>query len=257
MRRLALLLAVIASARVLAQNDLDPRAAAADEEQAFAAIDKEQWCQAARLFERAHSRGPAVDLLMNAAQAAEYGGDLAGALAFVDAVKGLSGVDAARKKAAAARSAELKKRVSKQGGGSPCPALPPPETTTTTTTTTTAPPPLPVPPPPAVEEPLDLGPAAFAGAGVGGGVVLVGASMATVGLLPWFAHDSASTQILVAERAKADATGLQQKQAEARAGWESYGQPLTVAGAVVTSIGLVAVVGGLAIGFLGASAANE
>ncbi|MDP2339583.1 MAG: hypothetical protein Q8O67_01385 [Deltaproteobacteria bacterium] len=232
---------------------LDPKGAAADEEQAFAAIDKEQWCQAARLFERAHSQGPAVDLLMNAAQAAEYGGDFAGALRFVGDVKLLPAIDAAKKKTANARATELSKLVAKKGPGVPCPPLPPPVAPEPTpaptpepTTTTTLP----------AEEPADLRPVGFAAAGIGGAVVLIGASVSTVGLLPWFAHGAASSEILVAERSKADATALQEKQAEAREGWESYGQALTMAGGVVAGLGVVAIAGGLGLGLLGEAPAG-
>jgi len=50
----------------------DTAAAKAAEERAFAAIEEERWCDAAHAFMDANDLSPTVDLIYNAAQAADY-----------------------------------------------------------------------------------------------------------------------------------------------------------------------------------------
>ncbi len=223
------------------------------EDKAFKAIENEKWCLAMRLFEAAHQKGPAAGLLENAVRAAEFANDFGSALRFADEINAIASAPKPQKAAAKKKAQELAKKIAKGGPGTQCATLdelaPPPAPTstaqpTTTTTTTT---PTEAPPPP----PADLRPFALVGAGIGGGVVLIGAATAGVGLVPWFAHASAIEKINAAEGDKGDAEGLQQEQAAARAGWESYGSALTVAGAVVSGIGVAVVVGGLGYGLFG------
>ncbi len=227
--------------------------AASTEARAFVAIDGEQWCLAMRLFEKAHAQGPAVDLLLNASQAGEAGGDIESARRFSDEVAGLAEAPKAKKVEARKRTAQLVKRIATSGGGTPCPtleelqpkaAVPSPEPSSSSSS------PGPGPGPSPEEPPADLRTFGYVGAGLGGVAVVVGASTAAVGLLPWFAHAGAVSGIEAAEAQKADATALQEEQATARAGWESYGQALTVAGSVLTATGVVVVAAGLGLAFL-------
>src|SRR5262245_58545414 len=58
----------------------DEKAAADLEAKAFAAVDAKQWCEAVALFLAADQNAPSLDLVVDAAQAAEQGGDRAKAL---------------------------------------------------------------------------------------------------------------------------------------------------------------------------------
>lgn len=231
----------------LALTPLPTDDAVALEDKAFKAIDAERWCLAMRLFEAAHAKGPAAGLLENAIRAAEFAGDTGSALRFADEINAIASAPKATKAQAKKKAQELAKKIAKSGGGVACDSLedlaPPP-------------PPPPEPPPPPKEEPPpppppDNRPYGFVGAGVGGGAVLIGGATAAVGLVPWFAHAAAIEKIEAAERDKGDATSLQAEQEAARAGWESYGQALTVAGVAVSALGLAVVVGGLGYGLFG------
>jgi len=218
--------------------------AAALEEQAFLAIDKEDWCRAARLFEQAHTLAPTVDLLANAAQAAEFGGDLGGARAFLQQGAALPTATKAQRADAKARIAALRQRIAKGGPGVACPLLPPPPLVVVE--------PPPPPPPPVVVEPPPSSASTVDGrawgwlvGGVGGGVAALGVAGVGVGATPWFAHAAAAEKIAGAERDRVDATALQAEQDQARAAWESWGQPATVAGVVGVAVGVAAAAGGV------------
>lgn len=228
------------------------------EERAFTAIEGEKWCLAMRLFEGAHQVGPAVGLMQNAAQAAEFGGDFGNALRFVDEIGRMGGATPADRATAKKKAADLTRRIAKSGAGAPCAGLDELQgkstTPQTTTTTTTTPPPT-TPPtqdaPPVAPEPVDNRSYGYIGAGLGGAAVVVGGATVAVGLVPWFAHAGALEKIKEAEGEKADATAFQSEQAAAREGWESYGQALAVAGTVVVTVGVAALAGGVGFALLG------
>jgi cysteine-rich repeat protein len=81
----------------------------------------------------------------------------------------------------------------------------------------------------------------------GGGAVLVGGLLAGVGSLPYFAHGQARQDVQDAEalaRVDADvglrdAAQAQERQTAARADWETWGLPATVAGLAVGAVGVV------------------
>jgi hypothetical protein len=236
--------------------------AARFESEAFAAVDAERWCEAMRLFEAAHALGPAVDLQLNAAQAAELAGDLEGARALLKgAIPALGGK---KKTETQRRLAALQKKVAKTASAA-CPSLdalrprepePPPvspepttttasttspsstsSSTTSTTTTTASPPAAAMTLPPSLPGIITVG--------VGGASVLVGGALLAVGLGPWFVHADTVARIADAESRRADATALQQEQARARADWEGSGQTLTGVGTALVAIGALVVGGGL------------
>lgn len=213
------------------------------EEDAFEAIDEQQWCLAMRLFEAAHERGPAVGLLGNAALAAERANDLDGAVHNHTAIRDFPSASRSEKNDANKKLAALKKQIGKTGSGTACATLdvlrPPP-----------APPPVVVEAPPVVVEeapppPPDRRTPGFITAGVGGVVVVAGAAALTYGLLPWFAFSSAAQDVRDAEAARTDASAAQAAQTAARTDWEGHGRPFTIAGSAVVGAGVVAVVGGL------------
>ena len=230
--------------------------AARFESEAFAAVDAERWCEAMRLFEAAHALGPAVDLQLNAAKAAELAGDLEGARALLKgAIPALGGK---KKTETQRRLAALQKKVATTASAA-CPSLdalrprepePPavsPEPTTTSSTastasTTTA---TTISSPPAATMTLPPSLPGVITVGVGGATVLVGGALLAVGLGPWFVHADTVARIDDAESRRADATALQQEQARARADWEGSGQTLTGVGTTLVAIGAVVVGGGL------------
>jgi tetratricopeptide (TPR) repeat protein len=226
--------------------------AARFEAEAFAAVEAKRWCEAMRLFEAAYALGPAVELQFNAAQAAELAGDLESAMALLKStIPALSGK---QKTETQRRLAALQDKVARSASAA-CPSLealrprepaPPPAEPPPTAPTTTAPIGPATTTPTAASSAL---PAILPGvitAGVGGAAIVGGGALVAVGLDPWFAHADAVARITDAEARRADATALQFEQAEARAAWESSGRTLTVVGATLVTVGVVAVGGGVA-----------
>jgi hypothetical protein len=231
----------------------DPRAAAAAlEEQAFAAVDKEEWCRAARLFEQANARAPAAGLLVNAAHAAEFGGDLGSARTFLQSVSQATTATKTQRADARAKLVELDRRIVKSGIGTPCPALP-----TTASAVVVDPPVKPGPDPSTASPAAARTTGAWALGGVGGGLVALGGVAAGLGLQPWFEHAATKDAIAAAERRLADASGLQAQQGRARAAWESWGQALTVAGGIGVGLGVLAVGAGVGWAVLSSSTSPE
>lgn len=231
--------------------------AARFESEAFAAVDASRWCEAMRLFEAAHALGPAVDLQLNAAKAAELAGDLEGARALLKGA--IPALGSKKKTETQRRLAALQKKVATTASAA-CPSLdalrprepePPPvspapttptstsSTTSTTSTTTT------MSSPPAATMTLPPSLPGIITVGVGGASVLVGGALLAVGLGPWFVHADTVARIADAESRRADATALQQEQARARADWEGSGQTLTGVGTALVAIGALVVGGGL------------
>jgi hypothetical protein len=222
--------------------------AKSEEEEAFAAVDRQEWCPAMHHFLAAHALAPSADLTMNAAMAAEYGGDLAAALDLYTKVAAQKG---ARRAEAKKKATELGARTKKEGGGTPCPApaaqaeAKPPE-----------PAPLPAPapaptPPPAADEGAPVWPLVIAGVGALG--LAGGAALTVVGVLPWFAHQSAAEQLRAAEKDKSDdksaLLALQKQQSDARDAWDGYGKLATIGGAALATLGVVAVGAGIGLWF--------
>jgi hypothetical protein len=190
------------------------------------------------LFVQADEAAPAPALLENAANAAEYAGDLERATALltllVDREK-----NAFKKKVRRAAITKLKLR-SKGKTGITCPTLlelrPPPE-----------PEPEPAPVEVAVAAPPEPSMSPLVGPIVGGvGVfsAVAGAGLMVVGALPFFDHGRAVAAIEAAEDARGDARGLQGEQQAAREAWESWGQLSMVSGGVLVGLGLTAAVAG-------------
>jgi hypothetical protein len=83
--------------------------------------------------------------------------------------------------------------------------------------------------------------------GAGALLFAAGATSTTLGLVPWWSHESARADIAAAEEridrdpgaALADARAAQMRQAQASADWGAWGLPLVVTGAVVAGVGTV------------------
>jgi hypothetical protein len=228
------------------------------ESAAFAAVEGKRWCEAMHRFLEAHGYVPNADLVFNAAQAAEYAEDRARAVQLYTLLLGESDK---RKEAARKRINALTKLVEKSGVGTSCPALPPlppqelapPPATTTTTTTTTTSAPTPadsavttvevVPAPPPAASPL---PWPLILLGAGGGVALLGGVVAAVGSVPFFQHGAAREALAAAEASgRTDGVAaLQEQHRTAREGWEGWGRPATIGGALLASAGLLAAAAG-------------
>ncbi len=227
--------------------------AAQHEADAFAAIDAKRWCDAVQEFLRADALAPSEDLVMNAAMAAQYGGDRAAARGLYERARVAKGARAAE---AAKHVAQLDAAIDSEGAGAACPAPPQPTATasppsappaTAAPTVPSAPPASVVVEPPASSTPL--WPLAVVGAGAA--LAVVGGVAAGVGTLPWYQHESAVEALAAAESKrgsdKAQLRALQQQQHDARAAWESYGQLAAIAGVVVVSVGVVVVGTGVAL----------
>lgn len=224
----------------------DVKKAKAAEARAFQAIEGERWCDAMQLFLKANAAAPSVDLVYNAAQAADLAKDREQALKLYQELVGAY-PESERQAQVDERIRELGEVTGSEGAGSPCPT---PPATTTTTAEAPVTPPEPAPEVSPLEDerghapPPDVLPWTIAGAG--GLLVAGGAVLTTLGALPFFSFLDAREKILAAEKAGADAGALQEQQADARAGWESWGEltawtglVTVVSGALVTTAGLV------------------
>lgn len=89
----------------------------------------------------------------------------------------------------------------------------------------------------------------FVAAGVGAVVAIGGGVMMGLGLQPYFAHQDANAAIEGLDQGDSgypiDARRLHGDSATGAEDWNSYGQTLTVSGAVATGLGVVVAVGGL------------
>lgn len=244
----------------------------AAEERGFASVDKEAWCEAYGAFLEANHFAPSVDLIFNAAQAADLAGDKKAALQlYADLLGAYPGSE--RQAQVNQRLVELTQALQKEGPGKACPtpALPPPSAGAADA-------PLASPPSqaepatssapagdPAAAEPSPTGPAAsddggvsgvgialaaapWTLAGVGAGVGALGGALLIAGLVPFFGHAQVRQQILDAEATRADASALQSQQAAYRGAWESWGEPALFSGAALLGLGAATLVAGLAWG---------
>ena len=220
------------------------------EEQAFVAIDDKQWCLAMRLFEKAHSIGPAVGLLLNAARAAEFAGDLESAVLVHEQIKVFEGASKVQRTAAIKKAGELRKQL-KSSTNTNCAILevlqPPPVSASESAPLVEVEPDAELAPESVRSPPADLRMIGFTSAGVGGAVVVAGAVVGAIGLLPWFAHEDAVARVLQAERDRDDATAAQADQVAAREAWNGHGRLLTIAGGIAVGVGVAAVVTGLTV----------
>lgn len=212
------------------------------EASAFEAVEREEWCLAMHLFEAADAAEPAMPLVVNAAQAAEFALDWASALRLHQrlATEG----DKAQMRDGKARVRALKAQVQKTGVGTPCPPLPPPKAPVVV-----------VAPEPVFEEPArapppsapPMGTIGAITAGSGTLLAVTGAVMVGFGSLPWFNHAAAAAAIDDAEANKVDAEAAQQAQTTARAEWEGWGSALVVVGSAASALGVTAMVAGTAL----------
>lgn len=215
------------------------------EASAFEAIEGERWCDAARHFREANAAAPSVDLTYNAAQAADLAEDRKQALQlYVELAGAYPGSD--RQTQVNERIQELTALIAEEGEGTACPVV-----------TTDAEEPAEVPgddadvlaepsvvePPPEDGAALDVLPWAVVGSG--GALVALGAGLTAIGALPYVGFLDARAQILELERTGGDATALQKQQADARAGWESWGELTVLAGVTAAVTGALVATGGL------------
>lgn len=213
--------------------------AKAAEARAFEAIDGERWCEAMHHFLEANRAAPSVDLIYNAAQAADLAEDRKQALKlYVDLVGAYPGSE--RQTEVNARIRELTGIVAERGEGEACPDLP---------SSASEPEPV-IEPEPRELEPASAGPelgSILPWAVVGGGAVIMatGATLAAVGSAPYFTFLDAREQILAAEAAGADAAALQRQQRDARDSWQSWGELTAWTGVIAVVTGALVTTGGL------------
>jgi hypothetical protein len=222
----------------------DPVAQArAAEEKAFAAVEEKRWCDALRLFVAADELAPSIDLALNAAQAAEMGGDGARALSLYGGVLGRN--PDATQRAAVRKRIDAVARKLETDPGVACPApvsmapaeqAPPPVDVVTVKDMVPA-----VTPPP----PSSRG-SRFPWLAGGGAVVAVAGAVALgIGAQPYLLHEDAAAAIRAHESNGAldDARARQNDVANAARDWQAWGQGTAIAGAVGIAVG--AVVGGV------------
>lgn len=211
------------------------------EASAFEAIEGERWCDAARHFREANAAAPSVDLTYNAAQAADLAEDRRQALElYVELVGAYPGSD--RQTQVNERIQELTALIAKEGEGTACPvvtmSLEEPSDDVELLSEPSV-----VEPPPEEGAALDVLPWAVVGSG--GALVALGAGLTAIGALPYVGFLDARAQILELESTGGDATALQKQQADARAGWESWGELTVLAGVTAVVTGALVATGGL------------
>lgn len=234
-------LMLLVSVAAQPSDDAVGRAKAA-EARAFEAIEGERWCDAMHHFLEANAAAPSVDLIYNAAQAADLAEDRKQALKlYVELVGAYPGSE--RQAEVNARIRELTGIVAEKGEGTECPALPPEEPLRDT-----EPVPDPVPTEPAsADVDTSAGPGVLPWAVVGGGALLMatGGVLAGVGTIPYFGFLDARDKILAAEKAGGDASALQRQQTDARASWQTWGELTAWSGALALVTGALVTTGGL------------
>mgnify|MGYP000902700745 CR=1 FL=1 len=226
----------------------------AAEARGFELVEKEQWCDAMHAFLEANDAAPSLDLISNAALAADYAGDRQKALKlYADLIGAYPGSE--RNAEVTARIGELSQKMSAEGAGTACPERAPDESTGTKDTST------------AVEssktpenagaEQSDEGgldvmafvPWTMLASGVA--VFVVGGALAVVGVVPYMGHAQARSAILEAEAAGADATDAQEAQTMWRGAWETWGLASVVVGATAGVLGTLVGASGGALGVAG------
>ncbi len=229
---------VILAAQLALPAQADVDAARAAEEKAFAAIDEQRWCDAAHRFLDANDIAPSVDLIYNAAQAADYAGDRKLALRlYADLVGAYPGSD--RQEAVNQRMVELTGEVTKSGAGTACP-----ERTTPEAPAATLPDDAPDANPdtaavtgegaPADSDTSGGGGMSFlpwVGVGVSAVAVLAGGAMVAAGGGQALLHSYAKGQIENAQATGSDVPdGAHDLQSGARAAWQTWGEATFFAG---------------------------
>lgn len=239
------------------------------EKEAFRAVEAEAWCDALHLFVYAHEAAAALDLIWNAAQAADLAGDRKQALKLYVELLGAY-PNSEREEYVRERISVLTKEVANSGLGVSCPvpasvaklkrsARMHQQNSTTQTQAqnksgdshaTQAPgksPSL-----AAAEQAgssgskADAGYLPYATLAVGASSVLLGSVLTAVGAMPYFDFMSAREAILEAERTQASADTWQMVQDGARASWESWGAASVAVGGALLGVGLItAATGGI------------
>jgi hypothetical protein len=241
MRGLGSLLAwSLVAAPATAQETSDPDVAESKraEARAFAAVEEERWCDANHAFLAAHQAAPQLDLVYNAAQAADLGGDKQQAVQLYVELLGAY-PDSARQAEVDERIRALSKELQSGVEGVPCP--PPTEAAPDASVEAD---PAAEALPGAASAPPSVPPWTVAGAGVV--LLAAGTGLAAFGSLPYFGFHDARAAILEAEKGGGDAAGLHDRQTASRESWESWGGPSVISGVALAVVGAGIVVGGIA-----------
>jgi hypothetical protein len=242
-RLLALALVLLAPSAALA----DEEAAKKAEDEAFTAVEEERWCDAMHGFLVANDAAPSIDLIFNAALAADEAQDRKRALKLYVELLGAY-PDSDRGESVNTRIADLTKAVQKDGDGTPCPE---PEATEEPAA---EPAPAEQAPPPAEEPPPPAGVTyilPWSVAGAGAVIAVAGVGLAVLGGVPYFDFIGAREQILAAEREGGDAAALQERQEAARGAWTTWGELTMWAGVTTSVVGLGVATGGVVWGLVG------
>jgi hypothetical protein len=218
------------------------------EARAFAAIDEERWCDAMHAFLDANGAAPSVDLIYNAALAADEAQDRKSALKLYVELLGAY-PDSDRGAAVNQRIGDLTNEVQESGDGTPCPEPPAPEPAEPATVQDEVTPVAEAEPP--ADPPGATNVLPWSVAGAGALVAVTGGVLAAVGALPYFDFVDARGRILEAESAGADASELQDRQTAASDAWGTWGALTAVSGAVLTGVGVLLSGGGVVWGLMG------
>jgi hypothetical protein len=212
----------------------------AAEERGFDLVANEKWCEATYAFLEANDAAPSLDLIFNAALAADYAGDRQKALKlYADLIGAYPGSE--RNAEVTARIGELTQKMGADGVGTACAEPAPDEATpiatdaaaTSSTSTPTG--------EPASKDGADSpGVMAFVpwtllASGVV--VLIVGGALAIGGIVPYLGHAQARNAILDAEQQGLDASEAQAAQTMWRGAWETWGLASVIVGATTTVVG--------------------
>ena len=228
------------------------------EAEAFRAVESESWCDALHLFVFAHQAAPSLDLIWNAAQAADLAKDRKEALKLYVELLGAY-PNSERETHVRERIGVLTQEVAEVGRGVACPVpavietlKKAPETGTPSASASTRE----VASQPEAAE-AEGAATAVTGASTsayapvatlsaGAATVLVGGALMALGAMPYVEFMSARDAILEAERNQTSAESFHASQANGRAGWEGWGAATVSVGSVMVATGVIAaVVGGV------------
>lgn len=252
---------VLVSSGAKAQSFNEERAKEAEAE-AFRAVESEAWCDALHLFVFAHQSAPSLDLIWNAAQAADLAKDRKQALKLYVELLGAY-PNSERESHVRDRIGALTQEVADVGRGVSCPvpaviarfknksadkqsgsggksAAASKKSKMPTGAGSSK-----RPTEPAKEdERLASNVMPYATLAAGTGAVLAGAALTFVGAMPYFEFLSARDAILEAERNRSNADALHTVQSSSRENWETWGGVSVAAGSVLLGIGLITAVAG-------------
>lgn len=231
------------------------------EAEAFRAVESESWCDALHLFVFAHQAAPSLDLIWNAAQAADLAKDRKEALKLYVELLGAY-PNSERETHVRERIGVLTQEVAEVGRGVACPMpavieklkkTDETEATSPASTTNTKSGPQTDVSSVETETGASLSVDAdgsvkpylpYATLAAGLGTALVGGALVALGTAPYLEFMSARDAILEAERNQTSAESFHASQTNGRENWEGWGAATVSVGGVMLATGVVAAIFG-------------